>query len=118
MGDIDDYDKDINDALDALENNIENITKKEFSQRGKIISKCAGQCSDIATRIESYELEILYQDRVKAIPYKESLRKIQARFAKLQKELENKKNDSASQNTLMSNEAFKNPNEMSSTHLP
>ncbi len=76
MGDIDDYETDLNDLLETLQQSIDSIVKKDPSQKNKIITKCQGQCSDIATRIESFELEILYLDKVKAAPYKEKLKNI------------------------------------------
>lgn len=113
MGDLEDFENDIKDLLDSLEQQIESIDKKDASQKSKIISKCQGQCSEISTRIESYDLEILYLDKVKAVPYKEKLKAIQQRFARLQRELENRRTEGASANTLMANESFQKGNGMS-----
>lgn len=101
MGDIEELNNEINQALDALESNLQTISKKDYSQRPKVIKRCENQAADIATRIESYELEILYLDKSKAAPYKESLKQIQERLGKVREELEFKKKERETEGTLI-----------------
>lgn len=101
MGDIEELNTEISQALDALENNIQTISKKDYSQRPKLIKRCETQSADIATRIESYELEILYLDKTKAAPYKESLKQIQERLGRVKEELEFKKRERETEGTLI-----------------
>jgi len=117
MTEIEDFDKDITDALDNLQRDIDTINKKEPSQKQKLVSKCQNQIQSISMNIESYELEIHSLDKVKAVTYKESLKAIQSRFQRLKNELEFKKSEISSTNTLFQQKAPTNLKEMNGGQL-
>ncbi len=100
MGDIVELKEGIIKALDTLESSIQSINKKEYSQRPKLIRRCENQAADIATKIESFDLEILYLDKKQADPYKVALKQIQTRLAKVKTDLEFKKKERESEGTL------------------
>ncbi len=101
MSHLDELKDGIIEALDSLEASIRNINKKEYSQRPKLIRRCESQAADIATKIESFDLEILYEDKAKAAPYKEALKQIQVRLTKVKGDLEFKKKERETEGTLL-----------------
>jgi len=101
MGDVEELKVGIIKALDTLEVSIQSINKKEYSQRPKLIRRCENQAADIETKIQSFDLEILYLDNKKlSDPYKAALKEIQARLAKVKIDLEFKKKERESEGTL------------------
>jgi len=101
MSHLDELKEGIIQALDNLENSVKNINKKEYSQRPKIIRRCEGQLVDIKTKIESFDLEILYEDKARAVPYKEALKQIQSRHKKIEDLIEFKKKERETEGTLL-----------------
>ena len=114
MTDIDDFDKDISEALDNLQKDIDNTGKKDPSQKQKLISKCQSQIQSVGMMIESYELEIHSVEKSKAVSYKESLKMIQGRFTRLKNELEFKKSEMQNTNNALYSNKPANLKEMSS----
>ena len=98
---IDELNTEIIKELESVENNIINLNKKDYSQRPKLIRRCEDQIASIATKIQSYDLEILYLDKVKAGPYNENFKKIQERTKKVTEDLDFKKKEREAEGTLL-----------------
>jgi len=101
MSHLDELKEGITKALDNLESSIQNINKKEYSQRPKLIKRCEIQANDIDTKIESFDLEILYEDKARAAPYKEALKQIKDRLSKVRGHLDFKKKERETEGTLL-----------------
>lgn len=103
MADIDDFDKDINEQLEEVEKDLEVLDKREPSQRLKLVNRCEQKIASTQMAIESYELEIHSLSKSQAVPYKESLRKITERMAKIKRIIDSRKDESSTKNTLFGN---------------
>lgn len=114
MGEITQFDSEINAALDQAFKNIEGLSKKDPSQKKGAAIKCQSELKQIAIDIESYELEISQQSKHKE--YDQSLAAIKQRFDKAKVDLENKKNEGKEGDSLSTGRStVKNLGEMTGT---
>jgi len=91
MTEIADLERDIKHMQDNLQRDMDNLHKKDPSQRMKQINRCQNKLAEIRTRVEAYELEILQFDRNTKNTYQETFKTLQDRYKNLKKELDKKK---------------------------
>ena len=115
MSEIEEFESSLNSNLLRLEKEINNLDKKEYSQKQNAIKKCQELVKSISTLIQSFELEINNLDREEAKHYGKNLKTMESKFNNLKRELEYKKNDGALQGDLFKERTQNNvnPNEMS-----
>ena len=101
MSCFDEFKEGITKALDNLELSIQYLNKKEYSQIPELIIRCEIQVNDIDTKIKSFDLKNLYEDKARAAPYKEALNQIKERLIKVRDHLDFKKKEHETEGTLL-----------------
>ena len=100
MKELDEIRNEIEQALESLENSVQSIDRKDYSQRARIIKKCEAQVENIGNMIETYASEIQQLERNKAIPHKEVHRKLHGRLSGIKQNLDLKKKERETEGTL------------------
>eukprot|EP01017_Pseudomicrothorax_dubius_P014174 TRINITY_DN1657_c0_g1_i4.p1 TRINITY_DN1657_c0_g1~~TRINITY_DN1657_c0_g1_i4.p1 ORF type:complete len:154 (-),score=32.18 TRINITY_DN1657_c0_g1_i4:316-777(-) len=115
MAEIDSYDADISARIEALGRNIDSISKKDPSQRPKLIQKCQNELKQIRMDIEAYELDIETQRRKDLA---DSLNNLRDRWGRLQTELDFKRSENMNANALYAERSRQKPlNELNGEEL-